>query len=151
MEVLNKKLLAYFPNDTFYLFYFINILSMFFTIAILFTIIFKALPDGKVVIKDCLIGACFTAFLFMIGKFGIGAYLSSTSIATTYGAAGSIILILIWVYYSAIILYFGAVFTKVYATNHGHKIIPNDYSVLIIEQNIEIEAKSVLINSNYVE
>ena len=151
MEVLNKKLLAYFPNDTFYLFYFINILSMYFTITILFTIIFKTLPDGKVVIKDCLIGACFTAFLFMIGKFGIGAYLSSTSIATTYGAAGSIILILIWVYYSAIILYFGAVFTKVYATNHGHKIIPNDYSVLIIEQNIEIEAKSVLINSNYVE
>ena len=151
MEVLNKKLLAYFPNDTFYLLYFFNILSMFFTITILFTIIFKALPDGKVVIKDCLIGACFTAFLFMIGKFGIGAYLSSTSIATTYGAAGSIILILIWVYYSAIILYFGAVFTKVYATNHGHKIIPNDYSVLIIEQNIEIETKSVLINSNYVE
>ena len=151
MEVLNKKLLAYFPNDTFYLLYFFNILSMFFTITILFTIIFKALPDGKVVIKDCLIGACFTAFLFMIGKFGIGAYLSSTSIATTYGAAGSIILILIWVYYSAIILYFGAVFTKVYATNRGHKIIPNEYSVLIIEQNIEVEANSVLINNNYVE
>lgn len=142
MEVLNKKLVTYFHSDIFYLFYVINIVSMFVTITILFTLIFKTLPDGKVVLKDCIIGASFTAFLFMIGKFAIGAYLSSTSIATTYGAAGSIILILLWVYYSAIILYFGAVFTKVNAANHGHKIIPNDYSVMIIEQKIEVEGIS---------
>ncbi len=146
MEVLNKRLLTQFPNDRFYLFYIINIVLMFVIITILFTLIFKTLPDGKVVIKDCLIGSCFTAFLFMLGKFAISAYLSSTSIATTYGAAGSIILLLIWVYYSSIILYFGAVFTKVYATNHGHKIIPNDYSVMIIEQKIEVEANLDVMN-----
>jgi membrane protein len=67
----------------------------------------------------------------MIGKFAIGFYLRSYDIASIYGAAGSIILILIWVYYSAIILYFGAEFTKVFAQTHGQKIIPNSYSVQI--------------------
>jgi membrane protein len=71
----------------------------------------------------------------MIGKFAIGFYLGSSAIASVYGAAGAIILILVWVYYSAIILYFGAEFTKVYAHNHGQKIIPNSYSVQIIKQN----------------
>jgi len=69
----------------------------------------------------------------------IGAYLGSTSIATVYGAAGSIILILVWVYYSAIILYFGAEFTKVYANMHGQKIIPNEYSVSIVKFTTEKE------------
>jgi membrane protein len=64
----------------------------------------------------------------------------NSAIASVYGAAGSVIFILVWVYYSAIILYFGAEFTKVYALTHGQKIIPNEYSVQIIKQNIEIEA-----------
>jgi membrane protein len=129
MDVLNKRLAAYFPLDAIYLFYALNILIVFFIITLLFTIIFKTLPDGKVVLKDCIIGASFTAFLFMIGKFAIGYYLGSFNIGSIYGAAGSIILILVWVYYSAIILYFGAEFTKVYASVHGQKIIPNKYSV----------------------
>ena len=135
MDVLSKRLIIYFPQDTIYLFYAINLLVVFIIITLLFTFIFKTLPDGKIVLKDCLIGASFTAFLFMIGKFAIGAYLGSTSIASAYGAAGAIILILAWVYYSAIILYFGAEFTKVYALTHGQKIIPNSYSVQIIKQN----------------
>ena len=81
--------------------------------------------------KDCFIGAAFTAFLFMLGKFAIGAYLGSSTIGSTYGAAGSIILILAWVYYSAIILYFGAEFTKIYAHTHGMKITPNTFSLKI--------------------
>ena len=97
----------------------------------MFTIIFKTLPNGKVALRDCIIGAFFTSFLFMIGKFAIGAYLGNSTIASVYGAAGSIIIILVWVYYSAIILYFGAEFTKVYANTYGHKIIPNSYSVKI--------------------
>jgi len=75
----------------------------------------------------------------MTGKFAIGAYFSSYANVSIYGAAGSVILILVWVYYSAIILYFGAEFTKAYAFSNGHKIIPNDYSVEIIKQKIEIE------------
>lgn len=131
MDVLNKQLAVYFPRNTIYFFYIANILIVFIIITILFTIIFKTLPDGKVVLRDCIIGASFTAFLFMIGKFAIGAYLGSSAIASVYGAAGSVILILVWVYYSAIILYFGAEFTKVYAHTHGQKIIPNEYSVRI--------------------
>ena len=138
MDVLNNRLESYFTNETFYLFYILNIIVVFVIITILFTVIFKTLPDGKVVLRDCLIGASFTAFLFMIGKFAIGAYLGSSAVASVYGAAGSVILILVWVYYSAIILYFGAEFTKVYALNHGQKIIPNQYSVKITKQNIEI-------------
>jgi len=82
---------------------------------------------------------CFTAVLFMLGKFAIGAYLGSSAIASVYGTAGSVILILGWVYYSAIILYFGAEFTKVYAHTHGQKIIPNEYSVRIQRQKHELE------------
>jgi len=132
MDVLNQRLAAHFPKDTIYLFYVINLVIVFLIITILFTIIFKTLPDGKIVLRDCVIGASFTAFLFMIGKFVIGAYLGSSAIASVYGAAGSVILILIWVYYSAIILYFGAEFTKVYAHTHGEKIIPNEYSIRIV-------------------
>ena len=135
MDVLSKRLKEYFPQDTIFLFYAINVLFVFIIITLLFTFIFKTLPDGKIVLKDCLIGASFTAFLFMIGKFAIGVYLGSSAIASVYGGAGAIILILVWVYYSAIILYFGAEFTKVYARTHGQKIIPNSYSVQIIKQN----------------
>lgn len=134
MDVLNKRLAAHFPRDTIYLFYAVNILIVFIIITLLFTVIFKALPDGKVSLRDCIIGASFTALLFMIGKFAIGAYLGSSAIASVYGAAGSVILILVWVYYSAIILYFGAEFTKVFARTHGQKIIPNEYSIQIRKQ-----------------
>ena len=135
MDVLSKRLVEYFPQETIYLFYAINILVVLIIITLLFTFIFRTLPDGKVVLRDCFIGASFTAVLFMIGKFAIGAYLGSSAIASVYGAAGAIILILVWVYYSAIILYFGAEFTKVYAHTHGQKIIPKTYSVQILKQN----------------
>lgn len=75
----------------------------------------------------------------MIGKFAIGAYLGNSKVASVYGAAGSVILIFTWVYYSAIILYFGAEFTKVYAYEHGNKIIPNKYSVKIEKKEIKLE------------
>jgi len=129
MDVINLKLAAYFPQGTIYLFHALNIFLSFFFITLLFTIIYKTLPNGKVAFKDCIIGAILASFLFMIGKFGIGFYLSNSFIVSVYGAAGSIILILGWVYYSAIILFFGAEFTKVYANTFGQKIIPNSYSV----------------------
>lgn len=131
MDVLNGRLALYFPRDSIIMFYVVNTLIVFVIITLLFCLIFKTLPDGKIALRDSIIGASFTAFLFMIGKFAIGFYLSKYNIASTYGAAGSIILIITWVYYSAIILYFGAEFTKVFALLHGHKIIPNSYSVQI--------------------
>ncbi|MBI2722085.1 MAG: YihY/virulence factor BrkB family protein [Bacteroidetes bacterium] len=93
--------------------------------------------------RDTIVGSAVTAVLFMLGKFAIGYYLSHSRLATTYGAAGSIILILVWVYYSAIILYFGAEFTKVYIKTHKRKIIPNHYAVLIDKHVVEIEPKVV--------
>jgi membrane protein len=131
IDILNKHLAISFRQDTIILFYVINTLIVFIIITLLFTIIFKTLPDGKIALRDSITGASFTAFLFMIGKFAIGFYLGSYNIASVYGAAGSIILILGWVYYSAIILYFGAEFTKVYSNTHGKKIIPNEYTVQI--------------------
>ncbi len=142
-DMLNSRLAARFPLNTFYLFHAINIIIMFGITTLLFALIFRTLPDGKIVLRDCIIGAAFTAFLFMIGKFAIGAYLGSSLIASVYGAAGSVILILVWVYYSAIILYFGAEFTKVYAITHGDKIVPNEYSVILLKQQIEIEPDEV--------
>jgi membrane protein len=129
IDILIRNLVIIFPQNAVILVYVSNMLIVFVIITLLFTIIFKALPDGKISLRDCLIGASFTAFLFMIGKFAIGCCLGSYNIASIYGAAGSFILILVWVYYSAIILYFGAEFTKVYAHAHGQKIIPNAYSV----------------------
>jgi membrane protein len=138
-DVLNNRLAANFPLDALYLFKVVNHIIVFIIITLLFTIIFKSLPDGRVALRDCMVGASFTSVLFMIGKFAIGAYLGSSTIASVYGAAGSVILILVWVYYSAIILYVGAEFTKVYAINHGKKIIPNEYSVILLKQKVVIE------------
>jgi membrane protein len=93
-------------------------------ISSLFGIIFKVLPDAKIKWKDVLTGAVATALLFMFGKFAISFYLGTRNIGNTYGAAGSIVIILLWVYYSAIILYFGAAFTKHYAQARGRRIYP---------------------------
>jgi membrane protein len=131
IDILNHRLETIFRHDSILLLHICNMLIIFFIITLLFSIIFKTLPDGKIVFRDCIIGASFTAILFMIGKSAIGFYLGRYNIASIYGAAGSIILILVWIYYSAIILYFGAEFTKVYANTHGQKIIPNAYSVQI--------------------
>lgn len=143
MDVMYNRLASFFPEDMVYLFYFLNLVIVFIIITLLFMVIFKTLPDGKIAMRDSFVGASFTTFLFMIGKFAIGAYLGKSAIASWYGAAGSVILILVWVYYSAIILYFGAEFTKVYAITHGKKIVPNDYSVQILKQKIEIEPKKI--------
>jgi membrane protein len=141
MDIINARLLIYFPDSTIYLFYVLNILILFATTTMLFAIIFKTLPDGDIAWKDALIGSSFTSFFFMFGKFAIGFYLGSSTVATVYGAAGSVIIILIWVYYSAIILYFGAEFTKVYANAHGNKIIPNAYAVGIKVEVTELPKK----------
>jgi membrane protein len=142
MDIINARLMIYFPDTTIYLFYVLNILILFATTTMLFSIIFKTLPDGDIAWKDALIGSSFTSFFFMIGKFAIGFYLGSSTVATVYGAAGSVIIILIWVYYSAIILYFGAEFTKVYANAHGNKIIPNAYAVGIKVEVTELPKKT---------
>lgn len=97
---------------------------------LLFAVIFKVLPDAQLKWRDVLIGSLFTAVLFLIGKYPINFYLAQSSTISAYGAAGAAILIILWIYYSTIILYFGAEFTKVYANQYGGKIRPNLYAVL---------------------
>jgi len=131
IDILIIRTRSFFPDITVLLFYALNTAMLFIIITLLFTVIFRTLPDGKVGYKDAILGAAFTALLFMVGKSVIGTYIGSSSIASIYGVAGSLIVILLWVHYSAIILYFGAEFTKVYALAFGNKIIPNDYAVYI--------------------
>jgi membrane protein len=140
LDLLSQRLSEKFPDITLILFV-TNLIVLFLIIAILFTLIFKTLPDGRIKWRDAMLGASFTGVLFMIGKFCITAYLARNSVASVYGSAGSLIVVLIWVYYSAIILYFGAEFTKVYAINHGQKIVPKEYSVEIIKEEIELDRK----------
>ena len=149
MDLLSDRLKLYFPESTVYLFYGLNLLIVFLIITLLFAIIFKTLPDGNIKWKDAFVGASSTSVLFMVGKFAIGFYLGSSTVATVYGAAGSVIIILLWVYYSAIILYFGAEYTKVYAKAFGGSISPNEYSVEIQKEVFEIiepEKKETKIN-----
>lgn len=138
MDVLSSKLLESFSQDWVYLSFVLNYVLLFVILTTLFTVIFRALPDGKVVLRDCIIGAAVTTVLFMLGKFAIGFYLGSAAIGSVYGAAGSILLILVWVYYSAIILFFGAEFTKVYAITHGKNIVPNQYTVKVAKEIVEV-------------
>lgn len=147
MDLLSNRLNAFFPKLAINIIYIFNITLVLIIITSLFSVIFRTLPDGKVHLRDTIIGASVTAVLFMGGKFAIGLYLGQSTITTTYGAAGSIILILLWVYYSAIILYFGAEFTKVYSRMFGKGIIPNDYAVQIEKEIEEIEPKVVNVES----
>lgn len=101
-------------------------------ITVLFAMIFKFLPDAQPVVawKDVWIGAFLTAIFFTIGKMAIGLYLGRGTVGSAYGAAGSLIVVLVWVYYAAQILFFGAELTQVYATRHGSRTtavaVPNE-------------------------
>jgi membrane protein len=106
-------------------------------ITFLFALIFKFLPDAKVHWKDVGIGAFVTALLFTGGKFLIGLYLGQSDFGSAYGAAGTIIIILTWIFCSSIILFWGAEFTQVYACKFGVKIEPADYAVTIETKTIE--------------
>jgi len=93
-------------------------------ITILFALIYKYLPDAEIAWRDVWLGAFVTAILFSLGKLLIGLYLGNSAVASSFGAAGSLALLLIWIYYSAQILFFGAEFTQVYANTYGSKIVP---------------------------
>ncbi|RAJ03972.1 membrane protein [Chitinophaga skermanii] len=141
IEILNNRLTAMFPGIAVITAYVFNVVLTFGIITLLFGIIFKVLPDARIKWKDVLVGALTTAALFMLGKFAIGYYLGASKVGSTYGAAGSIVIVLLWVYYSAAILYFGAVFTRIYVERNGCHIEPNDYAVWV--KQIEAEADTL--------
>jgi membrane protein len=108
----------------------------------IFAVIFKVLPDVNLKWKPALIGALFTAILFSIGKYAIGIYIEKGNPGSAFGAASSIIVILVWIYYTSIILYFGAEFTQAYAEKYAVAIEPSKYAVhlktVIIEKNVAV-------------
>ena len=143
IDGFSDRLKAHFPNVTVVVFYIINIFITVLVTASIFGVIFKVLPDAKIKWKDVLAGAIATALLFMLGKLGISFYISKSNVGSTYGTAGSLVIILLWIYYSAIILYFGAELTKAYAIKYGSPIHPNDYAVTTKTVEVETGGKSI--------
>ena len=140
---LSDKLKTYLPDITVLLFNAINVVISFIVITTLFAVIFKVLPDAKISWKDVRSGAIFTSVLFMLGRFVIGIYVASSANSSTYGAAGSLIAILLWVYYTAAILYFGAEFTKAYVDFKGKAIEPAEYAVHVNQMEVERDVKKL--------
>lgn len=128
----------YLPFDTVWAVDLVNRGITFIIISVLFGVIFKVLPDARISWKEVRSGAMFTAVLFMLGQFLIGLYMQYSAPASAYGAAGSVILILLWIYYTAAILYFGAEFTKEYARTYGNGIEPSPYAVRVIQTEEEV-------------
>ncbi len=114
----------YLPHATVILVSVINWAISFLVVVLLFAIIFRVLPDAKIRWRDVTISAIVTTLLFMVGKYLIGIYMAHSQVGSTYGAAGSMIILLLWIFYSSMILYFGVAFTKEYAAVFGKDIYP---------------------------
>ncbi|MDQ2718383.1 MAG: YihY/virulence factor BrkB family protein [Bacteroidota bacterium] len=143
IDALSTRLKNHFPDVTITIFYIINLVINFGVISLLFGVIFKVLPDAKIKWKDVMAGAIATAVLFMAGKFAISFYISQSKVGSIYGAAGSLVILLVWIYYSSFILYFGAEFTKAYAVKYGDNITPNEYTVISTTVEVEQGKQSV--------
>ena len=139
MEYLLDNLMAIYPQVTVVLAYILNLVITFFITAFIFAAIFKVLPDARIKWRHVWVGAFVTAIVFMLGRFVIGYYLGHNKMSSAYGAAGSVIVILLWVYFSAMILYLGAAFTHAYVVQRGSRIYPSNYAVWV--QQIEVESE----------
>ena len=128
LSTINGWLEQQLPGIPSFLFFLVNNLVSVGVITVLFALMFKVLPDAKVEWRSVWAGAFMTSILFTIGKFLLGFYFGQSDPGATFGAAGSIILIMLWVYYSSLIMLFGAEFTQVYARRNGHQIEPSEHA-----------------------
>ncbi|MDR2283570.1 MAG: YihY/virulence factor BrkB family protein [Sphingobacterium sp.] len=140
---LTDRLQRFFPDTSVQLFNGINFLVSFGIIFLMFCIVFKVLPDVNIKWRTVRSGALFTAVLFVIGHFLIGLYIGNSDTESTYGTASAIVLILLWVYYTSAILYFGAVYTREYAIVKGTPIQPSEFAVYVEVREIEREVSVV--------
>ena len=131
LESFNEKLFADFSNVAVYLVYIGQSLVTLTIITLLFAVIFKILPDADITWKQVRVSSFTTALLFMAGKFLISFYIAHSRLGTVYGAAGSLVIIMVWVYYSSVILYLGALFAKCYAIEFGSAIKPSKNAEII--------------------
>ncbi len=111
-----------------YLWQGVNAVGMLIIYTLMFALIYKSLPDAKIAWRDVWVGALLTGVLFEIGKFLIGFYLGRSSVGSPYGVAGSLVVILVWVYYASLIFFFGAELTQSYATFRGRGLQPEEYA-----------------------
>lgn len=142
VAMLIDRFTRIFPETEAIIAYVFNLVLTFAITSFLFGLMFKVLPDARIKWKHVRAGAFTTAILFMGGNFLIGYYLGQNKMSSAYGAAGSIIVVLLWVYYSAAILYFGAAFTRAYAMHTGSHIYPSNYAVWIEE--VEVQSQQSL-------
>jgi len=145
LSLLGDNLTRHFPHYTVYLLNTVNQIVLLVSITGLFMVIFKVLPDAIISWRDALVGALFTSLLFLAGRYLIGIYLGHSKLDVTYGTAASIIIILVWVYYSSIILYFGAEFTKAFALESGHGIRTKSTAVFILKRESKEITESRLV------
>ena len=143
IDGFSERLREHFPDVTVIVFYIVNVAITLAVTTLIFGVIFKVLPDAKIKWKDVLTGAIVTSLLFMLGKLGISFYISKSNVGSTYGTAGSMVVLLLWIYYSSIILYFGAEFTKAYAVKYGSEIHPNNYAVTTKMVEVETGQQSI--------
>jgi membrane protein len=133
LVALNEWSLALLPGFE-VVFQILNVITSFLVITLLFALLFKYVPDAEIKWRDVWLGAAITALLFSIGKQAIGLYLGNSDPGSKFGGAGALVIILLWVYYSAMILFLGAEFTQVYANTFGSKVVPAEDAVLLTEE-----------------
>ena len=119
--------LSNYVNIPFNLLGWLNFIISLVLLSLLFALIYKVLPDVEISWGDVWIGGVITAILFTLGRFLLGLYLARSTISSAYGAAGSLVVLLLWVYYSAQIIFLGAEFTQVYAKKYGAEIVPKQH------------------------
>jgi membrane protein len=136
-------LTARFSGWVVYVIHVANFVSAFLLMSFLFACIYKFLPDAKIKWRDVGVGAFVTSLLFVLFRGLIGFYLGKNDVGSVYGAAGSIIVILTWVFFTSQIIFFGAVFTFVYSRKYGFNIYPADYAVRVIRQEVEVGNSAV--------
>ncbi len=135
IALFQQQVAAWFYGASWYLVAGTNALFSLAVITAVFAMIFRVLPDARIAWRDVWAGALVTALLFSLGKYLIGFYLGNSSFGNVYGAAGSMVVMLVWVYYSTLIVLVGAKFTSVYARENGREIRPDKYAVSIRETN----------------
>ncbi|MBN3519069.1 YihY/virulence factor BrkB family protein [Algoriphagus lutimaris] len=142
ISILSEFLSGELPEFVIYLAFTLDWVLSISVITFLFALIFKYLPDAKIRWKTVWVGAFLTAILFVAGKFLLALYFGATNPGSTYGAAGSLILILLWVSYSCLIFFFGAEFTKVFSIKYGYGIIPYEHFSRVKKKEVIIDKKS---------
>ena len=143
LVAIGDFLTARFSNWVVYVLHFANFASVLVLMSFLFACIYKFLPDAKIKWRDVWVGALVTALLFVAFRGLIGFYLGKNDVGSVYGAAGSVVVILTWVFFNSQIIFFGAVFTFVYSRKYGYNIYPAEYAVRVIRKQVEVGNSAV--------